>query len=223
MEQYFEKIVDTDILLERVRDKENPLGNLISTVLLNVAKSQGLKPDFSIINHGAFRSTWYPGTIQYQDFYAMFPFTGRVKSFDIKGSDLVEMLDRVQTGWDGFYYSDGLFETVSLTEKIVDGVKKQEKGFVNATLLDGTPIDPSKTYTGVTIEFLLKGGDDFVKAFKGYTDPVTGRVYTPLPTSNVKDLGEQRETFKAELQKLGKVTDQWKPNAEHPRLTVIQK
>ena len=62
---------------------------------MNAAKDHGITPDFSIINHGAFRSTWYPGTIQYQDFYAMFPFTSEVKTFELKGKDVLEMLKRI--------------------------------------------------------------------------------------------------------------------------------
>lgn len=30
--------------------------------------------DFSMINHGAFRTTWFPGDILEKHFYAMFPF-----------------------------------------------------------------------------------------------------------------------------------------------------
>lgn len=82
------------------------------------------------------------------------------------------MLKRVQNGWDGFYFSDGLFQTVSVTTTVgEDGSKVESLGFVNASMLDGTPIDETKTYTGITIEFLLKGGDDFIKAFGVYKDP----------------------------------------------------
>ena len=60
---------------------------------------------------------------------------------------------------------------------------------------DGSPIIADKIYTGVTLEFLLKGGDDFIKAF-GETDlinPETGSSFVPLVAKNIQDLGEQRE------------------------------
>lgn len=72
-------------------------------------------------------------------------------------------------------------------------------------MLDGTPIDENKIYTGITLEFLLKGGDDFIKAFGVYKDPDTGVETVPLPISNIQDMGEQREVFEAELKKIGKV------------------
>lgn len=96
----------------------------------------------------------------------MFPFTGRIKTFELTGAEVVEMIKRIENGWDGFYNMDGIKQTVSLTSSVSpDGVPVVQKGFVNATLLDGSPIIPDKVYTGVTLEFLLKGGDDFTKVF----------------------------------------------------------
>ena len=56
---------------------------------------------------------------------------------------------------------------------LVNGVK----GFTSASFMDGTPIDPSTTYTGVTIDFLLQGGDDFAK--------IIGPVFEPKNTVNI--------------------------------------
>ena len=64
-----------------MRDGENALANLITTLLKRVAIDKGINADYAIINHGAFRSTWYPGVIQYQNFYAMFPFSNRLVTF----------------------------------------------------------------------------------------------------------------------------------------------
>ena len=48
------------------------------------------------------------------------------------------MIKRVQNGWDGFYFFDGIFQTVSI-KKIVDEDDDfyYQKGFINATLLNG--------------------------------------------------------------------------------------
>jgi len=42
--------------------------------------------DFVIINAGGLRTEWFPGFIQEQNFYNMFPFTNYLVSFDITGS-----------------------------------------------------------------------------------------------------------------------------------------
>ncbi len=50
------------------------------------------------------------------------------------------MIKRIQNGWDGFYFFDGIFQTVSL-QKITNPEDEDDfyfqKGFVNATLLNG--------------------------------------------------------------------------------------
>jgi len=42
--------------------------------------------EFVIVNPGGLRAEWFPGFIQEQHFYNMFPFTNTLVSFDILGS-----------------------------------------------------------------------------------------------------------------------------------------
>lgn len=53
------------------------------------------------------------------------------------------MIRRIQNGWDGFYFFDGIFQIVSL-QKTVSGNDPEDfyfrKGFINATLLNGSLI-----------------------------------------------------------------------------------
>lgn len=73
----------------------------------------------------------------------MFPFYNHLAVFQILGKDLKEMLKRVQNGWDGFYFLDGIFQTVTLKKIVSDEDKDDfyyQKGFVNASLLNGTEI-----------------------------------------------------------------------------------
>lgn len=100
----------------------------------------------------------------------MFPFKNILQKFDIKGSELLETLRIIQSGEKGFYHSWNIQMNVTLNNDI--------RGFVSARFMNGTEIDPIKTYTGVADNFLLTGGDDFRK--------VIGIVYTP---TNVVDIG----------------------------------
>lgn len=79
------------------------------------------------------------------------------------GDELLKTLQIAQSGPGGFYNCWNIQTRVTL-----DGIKK---GFVSATFMDGTPIDPSATYKGVTVDFLLTGGDDF--------KDIIGKVYVP--------------------------------------------
>lgn len=119
--------------------------------------------DFVIINPGGLRTEWYPGYIQEQHFYNMFPFTNYLVSFDIMGSELIKMLEIIQGGPLGFYHTAGLKLTVS-----ANGGNNHK--FVNATWIDGEPIILDRQYRGMSIDFLLQGGDDF--------KDVMGKAYT---------------------------------------------
>jgi 2',3'-cyclic-nucleotide 2'-phosphodiesterase (5'-nucleotidase family) len=125
--------------------------------------------DFVIINPGGLRTQWYPGLIQYQHFYNMFPFINYLISFDISGAELLQMLMTVQAGPLGFYPMFGVNQVVG-----IDG--NGDHRFISATLADGSPIVPDRVYRGLSIDFLLQGGDDFKN--------VIGKIYTPRNTQN---------------------------------------
>lgn len=110
--------------------------------------------DFVITNAGGFRTTWFPGIIQYQHFYNMFPFANTLVSFEISGKELIDVLTIVQSGKDGFYPTYGLKQTVSLAG---NGTRR----FIKATFSDGSEIEPTKNYKGLSLKFLMDGGDDF--------------------------------------------------------------
>lgn len=80
----------------------------------------------------------------------------------------------LQNGQKGFYQCWNIQMEVSYQNQI--------KRFISAKFIDGTEIDPVKTYIGVTIDFLLKGGDDF--------SDVIGKTYTPR---NVQNKGDYKE------------------------------
>lgn len=119
--------------------------------------------DFVIINPGGLRTEWYPGFIQEQHFYNMFPFQNYLQTFDIMGSELLKLLEVVQAGPLGFYHTAGLQLTVT-----ANGGSSHK--LINAAWINGEPIIPDRQYRGMSIDFLLQGGDDFKDAM--------GKVYT---------------------------------------------
>jgi len=70
--------------------------------------------DFVIINPGWLITEWFPGFIQEQHFYQMFPFSNNLASFDNNGSELLALLSIIQAGPLGFYHTAGLRLTVSV-------------------------------------------------------------------------------------------------------------
>ena len=83
------------------------------------------------------------------------------------------MLSIIQSGEKGFYQTWGLQIRVSF-----DGISKE---FISAEFINGTEIRDEVEYKGVSIDFLLSGGDDF--------KDVIDKVYRPR---GVKDEGDLR-------------------------------
>ena len=82
----------------------------------------------------------------------------------------------IQEGPLGFYHTGGLSITVS-------GNGAQNHKFINATMINKDPIIPDRMYRGLSIDFLLQGGDDF--------KDVMGKWYTlrnPKVEGGIKEL-----------------------------------
>ena len=81
---------------------------------------------------------------------------------------------------------------------------------LNVTFIDGTPIDPDATYVGLTVDFLLQGGDDFGK--------VIPSIYTPR---NNKTHGIIRNSLEGSLKEWGDIEENTLIDPKHPRLIII--
>lgn len=200
MSEYLVPLVNNEVLLEKIVDRENDLGNLI-TSLMHAAVPQS---DFVITNAGGFRSTWVPGVLQEQHFYNMFPFTNTINSFDMTGKELIDTLAIIQASAKGFYPTFGLAQTVTLD---LSGTRKLR----TATLYNGTAIEPDKVYRGVSITFLTQGGDDF--------KDVIGKVYS---VKNEVLHGDFRTLIRPELVKWGTIKTGTLVDPLRPRLTVVK-
>ena len=118
----------------------------------------------------------------------MFPFTSRVISFQMTGKELIQTLEILQGGKKGFYP----------TKKLKQHVKEFKNGtrtLINATFSDGCEIEPTRNYTGVSVDFLIQGGDDFKQVLE--------KVYT---LRNEKWLGEFRDSLLPQLRSIGSIT-----------------
>ena len=116
------------------------------------------------------------------------------------------MLRIIQVGQGGFYRTRGLQETIN--------VKQNEKGdlskkYISGTFYDGSQIEDEKEYTGLTLDFLLAGGDDF--------KDVIGKVYTPR---GVKYEGDLVKDLKEGLKKMEVIKEGTLIDPKHPRLIL---
>jgi len=114
------------------------------------------------------------------------------------------MFQIVQAGKKGFYSTKNLKQTVTIYS---NGTRQ----LTSIIFYNGTPIVDTQTYHGVTIQYLLSGGDDFAS--------VMGKNYT-LRNGNV--LGEFRALVKPQLISLGRITQSGLIDPANPRLTVVR-
>lgn len=130
-----------------LKQGEPALENFAADVVLKLgANLLGRTPDLAIINKGGLRTSIPKGTVTKGGIMQVMPFDNYVTVLEIKGSDLKEALN-VMAGRDG----DG----VSANVRAVIG----DNGKVSTATVSGKPIDPERTYTLATINYLADGGD----------------------------------------------------------------
>ena len=180
--------VNRDAYLHTEYGKESKLANLFTDLSYNASTKNKQHVDFVVLNSGGFRTEWLPGNITDLNLYNMLPFNNKLVSFVINGSALLKTIEILQEGDAALYHFHGVQTTVSrkpdghfelLSAKMMTG----EKG---DSLED---IQPSRNYIGVTVDFLLKGGDDFGKV-------IEQKVYEP--TGEI-ELGLFRELVRKEI------------------------
>ncbi len=93
----------------------------------------------------------------------MFPFNNDLISFEMTGFELIKTLQVLQAGKKAYYPTKNLKQRVRVYP---NGTKE----LASVTFYDGTPIEESKTYRGVSLDFLMSGGDDFQN--------VIGKIYS---------------------------------------------
>lgn len=65
MKDLRETVFKTEIVLEKILTDESPLGNLVSFIFHQAVPHA----EFTLIDVTAFRTVWYPGSVEYRKFY----------------------------------------------------------------------------------------------------------------------------------------------------------
>lgn len=129
-----------------VRLRETNLGNLIADILRKFGNT-----DVAIVNGGCLRASIPGPVITIEDIMTCLPFSDKVVRLHLKGSEIVKLFRIVaQAPRDGHY---GGFLQVS-GMKVIYG-----PGEVSEISIGGRPVDPDRSYSITTNEFLTLGGD----------------------------------------------------------------
>lgn len=160
---------------------EKPLGDVITDAQLEaLAPADKGGAQIAFMNPGGIRSDLAykasggegDGVVTYGEAFTVQPFTNMMQTKDLTGAQLIALLQQQVSGPNEaepkiLQVSRGFNYTLDLTKK---GAARVD---VASVKLNGTAIDPAKTYRVAANEFLAGGGDGFV-AFKDGTNKRVG-------------------------------------------------
>ncbi|MFD8921704.1 bifunctional metallophosphatase/5'-nucleotidase [Streptomyces sp. NPDC055037] len=161
--------ISADINGRGATSPESPLGDVIADAqLAGMAPADKGGAQIAFMNPGGIRSDLVhkasgsegDGVVTYGEAFTVQPFTNMMNAVDLTGAQLITALQQQVSGVNEaspkiLQISKGLTYTLDMTKTgaarvVTDSVK-----------LDGTAIDPAKTYRVAMNEFLAGGGDGF--------------------------------------------------------------
>ena len=127
----------------------SPLANLNCDMILEEAnliyeKRHGKKIDMCLLNWGGMRRAFGKGDLTLKNAYELMPFDNMAWVVTMKGSHMKEVINYLSKSDVGHPIAGMSFAPYD----------------VNSLKINGKPVDANATYTIVTNDFLLNGGDD---------------------------------------------------------------
>ena len=148
--------VELDSRAATVRTREAAIGNLIADAMRWSAQTE-----VAVINAGAIRSDMiYPAgtTITRREVLAALPFDNRLVTIDVSGSALKAA---IENGLSRLPAPSGRFPQVAGLKIEADPSRPAGNRVLSIKVGD-TPLDANKTYSVATIDFMARGGDDYI-------------------------------------------------------------
>jgi 2',3'-cyclic-nucleotide 2'-phosphodiesterase (5'-nucleotidase family) len=162
-----------------VRGQEAAIGNLIADAIRGAVGA-----DVAVTNGGGIRGDReYAAGVDLtgKDVFSELPFGNKTVKLELTGEQIVAALEngfsQVETGAGRFPQISGLTVTADVSEPAGSRVVE--------VMVGDTPIDPAKTYTLATNDFMARGGDGYV-AFAGATNLINA-IDATLMASQVMD------------------------------------
>lgn len=155
LKEEFSKVVgETLVDLVRNYNEESNVGNVICDAMLEASKAQ-----IAFQNSGGIRVDIPKGKITMEQVYSLLPFDNVLVEMDLKGKDILDLLEQSAT------LEKGILQVAGI--KVKYDMRKPVGSRVIEVLVNGEPLDLEKTYRIVTNDFLAAGGDKFTAFTKG--------------------------------------------------------
>jgi len=191
--------VELDALNIHVRTRETNLGNLIAD-----ACREGVKADVAIFNGGSIRAntTFAVGPLTKRDVISMLPFQNPVVKIETTGAQIKAALENgvsqvVEES------ESGRFPQVSGLQFEYDG-RKPVGSRVVKVLINGQPLDETKTYTLASNTYLIGGGDGYTmfKSPKFVINEESAEIDSTILANRISTAGEISPKVEGRIQRL---------------------
>ena len=160
-----------------VRTQESAMGNLIADAMRAATGA-----DVAITNGGGIRGdkVYEPGDVlTRRDILTELPFGNKTVVIELTGAQIKEALENAYSAVEDV---SGRFAQVSGMRVAVD-LSKPASQRVTKVEIGGAPLDPAKTYTLATNDFMLRGGDGYTVFEEGKV--IRGPLHGNLMASDV--------------------------------------
>jgi 5'-nucleotidase/UDP-sugar diphosphatase len=131
--------------LTRSGNGESPMNNLITD-----AMKEATDADFTFSNFGGIRSDLRAGDLTTRDIFKVLPFGNSLVKAKVSGAFLKRIVEARVSG-----YRSGM--AVSGGSEIVIDKTREDGDRVVSFKIDGEPVDPQRTYTIATSDYLMEG------------------------------------------------------------------
>ena len=174
---YLKEILAHSSAEMRTGRPESALGDWSADALKLAAESTfGHPVDMSIINIGGIRVTMPEGDVLLDDIVSMFPFKNYICCVNITGADIRYIFD--------FWARRNKPEAIGGARFVI------RDGKATDITIGGEPIDDGRTYSVVTIDFLLDGGDSLYVARNATALDISGLIVRDWMVPYVRSFGE---------------------------------
>ncbi|MGO9136477.1 MAG: bifunctional metallophosphatase/5'-nucleotidase [Syntrophales bacterium] len=149
IEKEYSKVVgETSVPLVRYHQRESNIGNFICDT---IRKKTGT--DMAFINSGAIRNNIPKGKITLEQVFTLLPFDNNLVTMKLTGKKISQILEQNAKLEHGILQVSGMEIRYDLSEPAGSRVREVYVG--------RRPLEPEKTYTLTTIDYLATGGDAF--------------------------------------------------------------
>jgi len=143
-----EVIGETLVDLNNSKIEEASIGNLFTDIMREYGKSH-----VALLNSGGIRADIPAGPVTMEKLYEVFPFDNLLVTMDLKGKDLMDILENSFSGKHAILQVSGLYIKCDMT--------KPEGHHLTEVLINGELLDMDATYRVATADFLALGGDGY--------------------------------------------------------------